>query len=576
VTPELYETVGVSPTITWTAIPTATSYTVAYSKVSIDGPYTFINNITTTSHTLTSLEHASAYWIYVQAHNAAGSSIIDGTTGSIFYTNVVMPDVPVLTSPANNATNAPMSIIMTWSPAANAKHYELQVSLLSDFSVLEYSTFESIVGTSKDLVVIRHNTTYYWRVRSVAYHYINTSDNYRSEWSEVFAFTTVKAAPIVPTLLTPDNEATGVSITPTLTWNAAAYAESYAIQVAQHSGFMTSIAVNTTTTATSFTTPELNANTVYYWRVKSINTNAESAWSDVRSFRTNASASVKIIPNGVIKGHAKVYVKVAGETVSAENLKIKVNTETETYNLVATAGNNEFISVELFNVRKFNSGNHTVTLLYNNTAIATSEFSSASLLNNNTFMFNGVKLTGHGNGEQVLMLNPENINGISLQITGKPFEVHFENKSAFISVENTLGNKGVLLRYHNGIWEMVAHSKRNLYIKESGVYALAKDNNNTMIPKIHTSAVSQNYPNPFNPETDIDISVAKTGHVSVTVFNSRGKKIVDLHNGILNEGINTIHWNGKDSNSKDMPSGVYYAVIIIDGVKLTRKMVMLK
>lgn len=557
--------IAVNPTLSWSVVTTATKYNVQYATTLNFAVPTMIEDITTNSVDLSGLNSSTTYYWRVRAQNAGGNS--DWSSTMSFTTITIVPTTPILATPANNATGVTLTPTLTWNSVAHATSYELQVSEVDDFTTTITSE-NNITDTTYGITSLQNNTTYYWRVRAS-----NVAGT--SEWSATFSFTTLLGVPVTPVLTYPTNEATAISRVVTLTWNTAQNASSYTIQVARHSSFMTNIVENTSVTANAFTTTELLANTVYYWRVKSVNASAESEWSEVWSFRTIATATAQVIPNGIIKGHGKVYAKVAGETVAATDLKLKVNAETTLYNLTATAGINEFVSAEEFNVRKFATGDHTVALLLNNVTIATTQFSTAVLLNNNAIMFNGLKLAGHGSGEQVLLLAAD-VTLSNMQLIGKPFEIHFENKSAHMSIDNYLGNKGVLLRLNNSNWEVVGHSKKTLYIKESGIYAYAKDSNNVMIPKVQRSSLSQNYPNPFNPQTSIDVSVETTGHVTLTIFNARGRKVVELYNGTMTAGITTVQWDGKDMHSKDMPSGVYYAVVTINGQKFTRKMVMLK
>ncbi len=100
---------------------------------------------------------------------------------------------------------------------------------------------------------------------------------------------------------------------------------------------------------------------------------------------------------------------------------------------------------------------------------------------------------------------------------------------------------------------------------------------NQTIPHIEKQKETlSNAPNPFNPETDIAYEVPEHGTVVLNVFNTKGKKVIELVNGFKESGSHSVHWNGKDSHGKDMPSGVYYAVLEVNGKRFTKKMIMLK
>jgi subtilisin-like proprotein convertase family protein len=84
---------------------------------------------------------------------------------------------------------------------------------------------------------------------------------------------------------TPLDGATGVSTSPTFTWNANQNAESYNLQIATDPAF-TTIVSNTTETLTSRTIGGLSSETVYYWRVIPSNRCASGNSSAIKSLQT--------------------------------------------------------------------------------------------------------------------------------------------------------------------------------------------------------------------------------------------------------------------------------------------------
>lgn len=85
----------------------------------------------------------------------------------------------------------------------------------------------------------------------------------------------------------PPDGVTGIGSTPTLSWSAAMWATSYLVEVATDPDFGSLVFSPTGIAGTSVTTPPLNGNTTYYWRVRSVNTCGQSlGWSNVFSFST--------------------------------------------------------------------------------------------------------------------------------------------------------------------------------------------------------------------------------------------------------------------------------------------------
>jgi hypothetical protein len=105
--------------------------------------------------------------------------------------------------------------------------------------------------------------------------------------------TVMAQAPAAPMLLLPANAASGVALTPKLTWNTAARATSYRVQVSTVSTFTATVVNDSTLTvgADSLTTALAN-NTMYFWRVNAKNATGTSAWATARNFTTVAVAPV--------------------------------------------------------------------------------------------------------------------------------------------------------------------------------------------------------------------------------------------------------------------------------------------
>jgi hypothetical protein len=74
--------------------------------------------------------------------------------------------------------------------------------------------------------------------------------------------------------------------------------------------------------------------------------------------------------------------------------------------------------------------------------------------------------------------------------------------------------------------------------------------------------VSQNYPNPFNPSTTIEIQLAETNNLIVSIFDVTGRLINTLVNNKLEAGLYSVELNGKDQNGRLIPTGVYIVKVV--------------
>ena len=84
------------------------------------------------------------------------------------------------------------------------------------------------------------------------------------------------------------------------------------------------------------------------------------------------------------------------------------------------------------------------------------------------------------------------------------------------------------------------------------------------------------HPNPFNPTTRIQLSLEKSGPVSVAIFALDGKKVRTLLNESRNAGAIDLTWTGTDDAGRRLPSGTYFCRLV-SGVEIdTRKLLLLK
>jgi len=84
-------------------------------------------------------------------------------------------------------------------------------------------------------------------------------------------------------------------------------------------------------------------------------------------------------------------------------------------------------------------------------------------------------------------------------------------------------------------------------------------------------SLNQNYPNPFNPITKITYSVAKPGHVKLSVYNVLGQKVAELVNEHKAAAKYHVTWD-----AKDLSSGVYFYRLEVGDYTRTMKMMLLR
>jgi len=99
----------------------------------------------------------------------------------------------------------------------------------------------------------------------------------------------------------------------------------------------------------------------------------------------------------------------------------------------------------------------------------------------------------------------------------------------------------------------------------------APETDNPNQPRLMT-----NYPNPFNPSTTFRFSLAHEGEAELSVIDARGHLIRDLASGIYPAGDHDIQWDGRDSQGRAVPSGVYFYRLRAAGLQYTRAATLIK
>ncbi len=195
----------------------------------------------------------------------------------------IPPAAPTLSSPANGAVNQPTTLTFTWNAASGATSYRLQVSTDSLFSNFFFD--DSIIAGTTWQVLLAHNTSYYWHVRAKNLGGV-------SAYSQGRSFSTVIAPPSIPTLVAPATGAVNQPLTVLLTWNAAATASTYRLQVSTDSAFTVTLVNDSTISDTVYQVGLLSNHIKYYWRVKASNIGGASAYTSTWNFTTIVAAPV--------------------------------------------------------------------------------------------------------------------------------------------------------------------------------------------------------------------------------------------------------------------------------------------
>lgn len=261
------QTFATTATLSWNAVPSATSYRV---QVSTQPTYSNLlsESIISATQLVISLPTGSPIFWRVQAISATTTSSFSNGFFSVLLAS------PQLISPNASAANVGLTEQFTISSVVGASGYLVQISTNALFSTVVFA--QSQPSTVFSPTTLQPLTTYFWRAQ--AFTASTTSD-----WSAVQQFQTQTAPLTSPILLAPANSTSEVSVNPILRWTAVQYASSYRVQVSTSASFATLI-FNQQTTATQ-TFLSVPSGSTIFWRVQALAQSTASSFS-VASFST--------------------------------------------------------------------------------------------------------------------------------------------------------------------------------------------------------------------------------------------------------------------------------------------------
>jgi len=81
-------------------------------------------------------------------------------------------------------------------------------------------------------------------------------------------------------------------------------------------------------------------------------------------------------------------------------------------------------------------------------------------------------------------------------------------------------------------------------------------------------------PNPASEALVLRYDLPRAGHVRVAVFDLTGRRVASLLDAMRPSGSDQVHWSGAGDDGRMLPAGVYHARLELDGVAVTRRIVL--
>jgi hypothetical protein len=281
--------VALSPTLSWNAVPNATSYRVEVSRVQTFATVDFVDtNVVGTSVVAGPFPNCVTRYWRVLSKGASGSCNYSVVRN--FTTLLAAPGAPSPVSPPDNASGQPTTLTLSWTGVDScSKTYRLEVSDDSLFG--SPLVFDNLATTSRSVGPLSELTQYFWRVRA------KNQGTDTGVYSAVRRFSTLLNPPAAPSILTPANGDTTVSPSATLRWLSSTHVDSYQVQVATDAGFASVVEDRNITDTTYQTATLVNCNT-YYWRVRGKNVSGPGPYAsrNFRVARALTSAPTLLLP----------------------------------------------------------------------------------------------------------------------------------------------------------------------------------------------------------------------------------------------------------------------------------------
>ncbi len=310
--------ISMTPEFRWNAVPTARGYTI---EVSTDNNFLDIvaqaNDVKDTTVVLTLPKGITKYFWKIKAADAKNYG--DWTNAETFNTTFEAPS-PIYPLNATNDLNK--NITFQWAMPYREVEYKFELAKVIDslgFTLYEIVHRDTLAAGELAYVLPQYNTKYAWRVGTI------DANNCNGMWSEYAVFTTKLGA---PTLISPENKAVKVSISPDMKWELVDGGEYYEIEVATDSTFArgkVSHSMSYIHGNVIHFSQDYKYNTKHFWRVRAGKGQSFSEWSEVFSFTTiyqPAEKPIIIAPANLSTGQATAPEFVWKKSARAENYRI--------------------------------------------------------------------------------------------------------------------------------------------------------------------------------------------------------------------------------------------------------------
>ena len=294
--------------IAWDSVDTATGYEVEIMS-GINDNQTVTDQVygtTETSYIQTGLTPNTEYQYRVRAKNEAG--VGDWSDQNSIMTKESVPGIPTNIQTAVTSNE----ITLSWNETPYAESYDIEIMSGVDE---EQTVTGEVYGIEGNMVHLTDTTyTFHGLKSNTEYQYRIRANNHVGEgdWSEPIAVTTGTNAPQTPGNLKAEADSTKV----TLTWDAVANATSYEVNA---DGTIIDTGEETICVHTN-----LEPNTEHKYKVRAVNGDGKSQWSEEQTITTYLLETPK---NVQVNPESRKITLHWDEVAGATRYEVKINAE---------------------------------------------------------------------------------------------------------------------------------------------------------------------------------------------------------------------------------------------------------
>jgi hypothetical protein len=508
-------------------------------KIGSSGTWTEIASlpVNSTSYWNTNLIDGTLYYYRVYAYNNGGISSYSDETNATTW----------IKAPTNLAATAisPSQINLTWTDNSNSEtSYVVQRRLLQTDPFTQIAVLPPNTQSYSDQN-LQNYTCYYYRV-------VVENANATGYSSDTYATTFLEA----PTNLVA-SAVTNTQID--LSWTDNSPNENgFKIEKKTGTTGTWSEIASVSTNTNKYSNTNLTENTQYFYRVRAYSSSYFSNYSN----EANATTTINIPQapsdlSAIASFESNINLTWKDNSTDETGFKIERKTTGAWTFVTATSAN----TISLLTKAPFDGGlfyyrvyayNFAGNSNYSNEVSVITPFIAPSNLTATAISPTHIRLTwidGSAN---------KSAYAIERKIEGEPSFTKIAEMTAYVQYyNNTDLTPNTTYYYRIKTFNTVTESE---YSNE----AFAKTPPIVSVEEINSSIpakyyLSDSYPNPFNMQTTIEFGLPQSSAVSVTVFDISGRAVADLFSHrVFSAGKYRVVWNGTNTNSEVVPSGIYF------------------